>query len=259
MTLKVFFTNVLDSISENFVALLTGSFVFVVIEINKFIERKSAATLIVMQINDLKDKLSKIEVMVDNKKLSEVDIYESLDILDDNQWNKYKHIFIKDLDNNSIKIINSFYEGMSIIREQILLAKQLQQQFFLNNQRMLNDDFNYFFIETYQNNLKCSNNNLLSLVNDIPTKNEYEDKLKHFAESIVKNNYSNTYSQSDLLNTYNKIKDDMLNIFNYNRIFNTYFPEQIIITIKKELNTLSHIEIIGCKGYKKLSRIGKVK
>lgn len=197
--------------------------------------------------------------MVDNKKLSEVDIYESLDILDDNQWNKYKHIFINILDNNSIKIINRFYDGMSIIREQILLAKQLQQQFFLNNQRMLNDDFNYFFIETYQNNLKSSNNNLLSLVNDIPTKNEYEDKLKQFAESIIKNNYSNTYNQSDLLNTYNKIKDDMLNIFNYNRIFNTYFPEQIIITIKKELNTLSHIEIIGCEGYKKLSRIGKFK
>lgn len=48
MSLKDFFTNFVNSISKNIVVLLTGSFVFVVIIINKFIERKSTATLIVM-------------------------------------------------------------------------------------------------------------------------------------------------------------------------------------------------------------------
>ena len=76
-----------------------------------------------MQIGDLKNKISNIKEMVSNNLINEKSIYESLDLIVDNQLEKYKHLFIKKIDSNSFKTINSFYEAILEVREQLQFFK----------------------------------------------------------------------------------------------------------------------------------------
>lgn len=220
-------------------------------------EKKSAATLVVMQIDSLKNKLPEITELISNNKINETGIYETLDILDDNQWNKYKHLFVGSIDITSLKIIDNFYYATSLIREQLVLAKKLQQQSFFNNQQMLANNFNYFLIQGLENKYSNNSANIKEAIAAIPTATETDTKIKELAEKMLDNQIT-TKDNDQFLNTYLYKVNEVKDLFGKQGIFIGYLPEQIRITIEKELKKMSHIEVIGCSGYKTLKKIASI-
>ena len=222
-------------------------------------EKKSAATLVVMQIDSLKNKLPEITELISNNKINETGMYETLDILDDNQWDKYKHLFVGNIDITSLKIIDDFYYATSLIREQLVLAKKLQQQSFFNNQQMLANNFNYFLIQGLEKKYSNNSSYIKETIAAIPTVTETESKIKELAEKMLDNQIATKVDDTQFLNEYLYKTNEVKDLFGKQGIFIGYLPEQIRITIEKELKKISHIEVIGCSGYKKLKKIADIK
>ncbi len=222
-------------------------------------EKKSAATLVVMQIDSLKNKLPEITELISNNKINETGMYETLDILDDNQWDKYKHLFVGNIDITSLKIIDDFYYATSLIREQLVLAKKLQQQSFFNNQQMLANNFNYFLIQGLEKKYSNNSSDIKETIAAIPTVTETESKIKELAEKMLDNQIATKVDDTQFLNEYLYKTNEVKDLFGKQGIFIGYLPEQIRITIEKELKKISHIEVIGCSGYKKLKKIADIK
>ena len=96
---------IIEFLKENWANLLliTGGFVGL---FTYFVEKRNRqieyASLIVMQIEDLKNRLTNIKEMFSNNSINEKSVYESLDLIVDNQWEKYKHLFIKKIFHHSL-------------------------------------------------------------------------------------------------------------------------------------------------------------
>lgn len=244
---------------NNILMIGVGTLALVVYKLQKKSEKRNAAILVISQINELKEKVGRIVEIISNDQLNATGIYETLDILDDNQWNKYKHLFVGDIDFNSIRIISDFYEGVSLIREQFVLAKKLQQQAFFNNQQMLASNCNYFLMQEFENNTKILSSNYKDLLESISATNENEEKLKKASIQIFDTQVSGNNSKSQILNGYFQKANDIKALFGTDGLFISYLPEQIHVTIEKELDKLSQIEIIGCEGFRNLKKIAKIK
>ena len=80
--------------------------------------------------------------MIVDGMINETSFYETLDIINDNQWEKHKHLFVNKIDSMSYKVINSFYEYTLSIKEQLSFAKILQQNQYFNIQGMLDSNCN---------------------------------------------------------------------------------------------------------------------
>lgn len=222
-------------------------------------ENKNAAILVVTQIDDLKNKITDIVEIINNNKLDAVSIYETLDILEENQWNKYKHLFVGKIDLNSLRIIDNFYSGVSLIREQLVLSKKLQQQSFFNNQQLLEQDNNMYLIQAIDNKYPM---NIVSIKDALKKVPEECEETKTTKESLIKkeeNIFPANADQTQFMNAYIYKTNELKETFSKQGGFISYLPEQIRVTIDKELSKLSHIEIIGCSGYKKLKKIAKIK
>ena len=242
----------------NFLLFIAGFSAVGIYLFQKHDEKKSAATLVVMQIDSLKNKLPEITELISNNKINETGIYETLDILDDNQWNKYKHLFVGNIDITSLKIIDDFYYATSLIREQLVLAKKLQQQSFFNNQQMLANNFNYFLIQGLEKKYSNNSSDIKEAIAAIPIETETESKMKELAEKMLDNQIATKGDDNQFLNTYLYKTNEVKDLFGKQGIFIGYLPEQIRITIEKELKKISHIEVIGCSGYKKLKKIANI-
>lgn len=255
-------TNLFNTFKNNWKFILTiavGTLALVTYILEKRNEKRNAAILIVSQIDELKEKISKIVEIISASQLNATEIYEILDILDDNQWNKYKHLFVGKIDSKSIRIINEFYEGVSKIREQLILAKKMQQQSFFNIQQKIADNCNDLLRKEYEINNKTKTNNLKTAIGSIPAQSETEKSIKETVIKIIESQQSidsqNLINYGRYFNELSKIKT----VFSTPGIFIAYLPDQIYVTIKKELDKLSYIEIIGCSGYEKLKKISKIK
>ena len=222
-------------------------------------ENKNAAILVVTQIDDLKNKITDIVEIINNNKLDAVSIYETLDILEENQWDKYKHLFVGKIDLNSLRIIDNFYSGVSLIREQLILSKKLQQQSFFNNQQFLGQDNNMYLIQALDNKHSFNITNIKDALKKLPEENEEKKTVKEFLIEIVETLFPANIDPTQFMNVYMYKTNELKETFGRQGGFISYLPEQIRVTIDKELSKLSHIEIIGCTGYKKLRKIAKIK
>lgn len=222
-------------------------------------ENKNAAILVVTQIDDLKNKITDIVEIINNNKLDAVSIYETLDILEENQWNKYKHLFVGKIDLNSIRIIDNFYSGVSLIREQLVFSKKLQQQSFFNNQQLLGQDNNMYLIQAIDNQYSMNLVNIKDALKKVPEENEEIKTIKEALIIIIENIFPPNADKTQFMNAYMYKKNELKETFSKQGGFISYLPEQIRVTIDKELSKLSHVEIIGCSGYKKLKKIARIK
>ncbi len=99
----------MDFVVDNWVNLLlifVGAAGFITYFWQDRCRKREAAALIITQIEELKEKLLAInKIFVDNT-INEKAFYETLDIINDNQWEKYRHLFIKKIDSYSFKTIS---------------------------------------------------------------------------------------------------------------------------------------------------------
>lgn len=233
--------------------LVFGGFgAFIVYWWQKRNEKSDAASLVVLQIEDLTYKLLEVNDMIVDGMINETSFYETLDIINDNQWEKYKHLFVNKIDSFSYKIINSFYEYTLSIKEQLSLAKRLQQNQYFNIQGMLDSNCNAILMD----NLNKSMINLKELTENVPTSNNNDEMIKLLISNNITSeediNYSKIYQRC------NATKDILKKIINCDPYI-LYIPKQIAVTLTKQLTKVNSLDIIGCEGYKKLKKIAKIK
>lgn len=221
---------------------------------------REAAALIVTQVEDIKEKISSINNISANNIINEKAFYETLDIITDNQWEKYRHLFIKKIDSHSFKTISKFYECTLSIREQLIFAKNLQHQQYYNIQGMLDTDCNNFLIESL--NSVIINPNMMAFREDMlkkETKNEDEEKSKRIQIGILDEliQANPNYDLNTFWKIYNIRKSLLKDIVNSSPFIN-YIPLQISQTLNEKLNDINAIEIIGCEGFRKLKKISKM-
>lgn len=224
-------------------------------------KRMDAAALIVTQIEELKDKILEINnISIDNT-INEKAFYETLDIITENQWEKYKHMFIKKMDAYSFKTINSFYEAVLSAREQLIFVKQLQHQHYFNIQNMLDNDCNLFIIDT----INMSNNSsgikdYKRMIEEKDAKNETDEKQKevtlHVLDDLMRANPN--FDANQFWKIYGTKKELLKTIVNSSPYI-SYVPLQVSETFNKAIKDVNSIEVIGSTGFKKLKDIAKMK
>ena len=100
-----FFVNFIQSYS-NILLVFTGLGAILVYWLQKRQKETEAASLIVLQIDELQDKLREISTYIVNKQSNSTAFYESLPLMEDNYWNQYKHYFIRKMDARSYSTLN---------------------------------------------------------------------------------------------------------------------------------------------------------
>lgn len=84
-----------------------GLSAFIIYFMQKNAEKKVAATLILGQIDAI-DKT--ILALKNDGELGNVSIYKTNPILRENMWEKYKHLFVKNLSSSEYELLQKYYE-----------------------------------------------------------------------------------------------------------------------------------------------------
>ena len=96
-----------------------------------------AASLIVMQVEDLQKRVREIGSYITEGILNDGAFYESQVLFKTDYWNQYKHYFIRKLDSFSFNTFDEFYNCATEILEQQELMKNLQKNFFFYTQQTI--------------------------------------------------------------------------------------------------------------------------
>ncbi|MCH5167090.1 MAG: hypothetical protein J1F35_04270 [Erysipelotrichales bacterium] len=243
----------------NIIIALGGLGAFITYFWQKKARTRDAAALVVTQIEELKDKILEINDIAVDGKLNETEFYETLDIITDNQWEKYRHVFIKKIDSYSYRTINKFYDCALGIREQLLFVKQLQHNQYFNIQGMLDTNCNKFILDG-MSYVEPNLSDLKKYIDQIETKNDEDKKIKDIVNSMLLESLKINITQDmkHFFEIYNSQKSKIVEITNSN-VYINYIPTQVYLTISKLINNINSIEVIGCTGYKKLKKIARIK
>ena len=216
-----------------------------------------AASLIIMQIEDLQKNIREISSYISEGSLNDTAFYESQSMFKTDYWNKYKHYFIRKLDSFSFNTFDEFYNCAAEILEQQELMINLQKHFFfLSQQIIMQMEANLILqsLNLYNKNPVDINNVVEGLTAGIP--NFMNNEQKHSIENLLKLfgilNQNRDFDQ--FLNIYNKEKQNIIMAINRNAL-DRYTPMQIRISLEKALKKLNMISIIGCEGYLKMKKI----
>lgn len=216
-----------------------------------------AASLIIMQVEDLQKRIREIGSYITEGILNDTAFYESQMLFKTDYWNQYKHYFIRKLDSFSFNTFDEFYNCATEILEQQELMKNLQKNFFFYTQQTLMQMEGNAVLQSL--NL-CSQNPadvseaVKGLVATIPDgmngeqKQAVENMLKNFSTANQNRNYDQFWS------IYNKEKQDIIMAVNRGAL-DRYTPMQIRISIENALKKLNSISVIGCEGYTKMKKI----
>ena len=225
----------MDFIAKNWVNMclvLVGSFALVIYILQERRKRIDAASLIVLQIDEVQEKLREISTYIVDGKLNETAFYESLPLIEENYWSKYKHYFVKKMDAMSYGSMNQLYDYVLGIQEQQQLMKILQKNAFVLVQSILAN------LEAQLINFGLNN-----LYGSIPMAQIWQNPRFDL------NKFWNMYWQQD-----EKIKA----IINKG-VLTPYIPVQIKISLEKILKEYSMLEIVGTEGYQMLKKFSKKK
>ncbi len=225
----------MDFIAKNWVNMclvLVGSFALVIYILQERRKKIDAASLIVLQIDEVQEKLREISTYIVDGKLNETAFYESLPIIEENYWSKYKHYSVKKMDAMSYGSMNQLYDYVLGIQEQQQLMKILQKNGFVLVQSILAN------LEAQLINFGLNNS-----YGSIPMAQIWQNP------SFDLNQFLNMYWQQD-----EKIKA----IINKG-VLTPYIPVQIKISLEKILKEYSMLEIVGTEGYQMLKKFSKKK
>ena len=129
--------------------MMAGFSAIVIYVIQQRDKKKTAATLIVTQIDHIE---SNIRLLADADSVDEVLIYKAKHLLDFNYWDDNRYFLIKKLGVNNIKVIDDFYSKVEeieksrmIVSEEVMntwKCKELVYQFQLSNEIIADSNFN---------------------------------------------------------------------------------------------------------------------
>ncbi len=253
-----------EFIMENWIDILlviVGASAFFIYWAQERRKVSEAASLIVMQIEDLQKRIRETSSYISEGALNDTAFYESQILFKTDYWNQYKHYFIRKLDSFSFSTLDEFYNCATEILEQQELMKNLQKNFFFcTQQTVMQMEGNAILqdLNSCGQNPDNVNEAVKGLVATIPEsmngeqKQEVENMLKQFGFVNQNRNFDQFWS------FYSKDKQDIIMAVNRGA-FDRYIPTQIRISIENALKKLNAIPVIGCEGYTKMKKIARRK
>lgn len=195
-------------------------------------ELRNAASLIIMQVDELQVRVREIQTYITKQGLNSTAFYESLSLMESNYWDEYKHLFIRKMDNKSFDALNRFYQYISCIQEQQELMKSLQKNYFYVKQNSIcNAEFSY-------------------IMETIREMNNATNPIQ-FQQCNVDMYWGQFWA------IYSKKRNDLRSITDADSL-TPYTPEQIATTIQAMLNQYALLEIVGTPGYNMLRSLAKM-
>lgn len=208
----------IDFIAKNWVNIslvIVGTFALVIYKLQERRKKIDAASLIILQIDDLQERLREISGYIVNGQLNSGAFYESLPLMEKNYWHEYKHYFVQKLDATSYNLLNQFYNYTSAVQEQQILLKELQK-----------------------NSLQMTHSLFINI------------ESQFIANGIIK---TQIFDANTFWNEYNNQKHALESIINQNAL-TVYTPAQIAISIENMLKKYSMLTIVGSDGYRLLKK-----
>lgn len=140
-------TNIAKFLSQNWVDILlviVGASAFIIYWLQERRKISEAASLIVLQVEELQTSIAEIGSYISEGKLDDSAFYESQILFKTDYWDKHKHYFVRKMDLFSFKMFDDFYKCASEILEQQQLMKNLQKNsLFLTQQMLMQSETNY--------------------------------------------------------------------------------------------------------------------
>ena len=93
---------------SNLLLAVVGLSAFVVYAWQKRDSKRAAATLLKSQIDSIEKAVTNLKK---DSQLGNLSVYNSVKIMNENLWEKYKHMFVKQLSQSEIEIIQRFFDG----------------------------------------------------------------------------------------------------------------------------------------------------
>lgn len=220
-----------------------------------------AASLIVMQVDDLQKRMRQIKTFISEDQLNGTAFYESQILFKTDYWDKYKHYFVRKLDSESFNTFNEFYSCALEVMEQQELMKNLQKNdFFVNQQTLTNVEANLILqtISAVSHSPVDSQKMVDGIMEVCPADMSLEQR--EAIGGMLKRIYSTngTPDFNAFWSMYNKDKQIVIDAFN-KEAFTRYVPVQIKISLQKALGQFDSIPVIGCTGYDKLKKLAERK
>lgn len=244
---------------KEFTTIGVGLIALIVYVLQELGKKSDAASLITMQVDDLKNRIVEIQSYIVEGTLNDGAFYESQILFKTDYWNQYKHYFIKSMDAQSFNTFEKFYSCASAILEQQELMKNLQKNFFFVTQQVVvNLESQYIMcdLNSCRQNAVDVNNLLNGMEKTLPkelTAEQNEAIMNLFKPFFTSNP---NFNREIFWKVYNEHRSEIIGIINTKGL-TRYTPEQIRISIAGALSKAAFIEIIGCDGYKKMKRIAK--
>ncbi len=220
-------TDLLKNNWQSLGLIAVGSLAFIVYILQGEAKKIEAASLIILQIEDLQDRLREISTYIVDRKLDFVAFYEALPLMKEDYWNKYKHYFVRKMSARDFSNINKLYDYVSIIQEQQELLQNLQKNDFFVRQNLVMNSEMQVITATLQN--KIAPPDLM---------NVDEQVLKQVIPSCM------------------QYRGNLEKVINSSP-FTTYVPEQIAQSLQKVLREYSMLTVDGTEGYKMLEKQAK--
>lgn len=222
---------------------------------------KDAASLVILQIDELQTRVREIQSYITEKGLNFGAFYESLPLIDTNYWDKYKHLFIRKIDNKSYNDFNRFFQYIICMQEQQELLRNLQKNYFFVKQNAIsNVEFNYI-CETLREveNSIVSTSQLQALLDSIPKEDGNKTNQQTITNLLIQLQQKNPNIDIERFWTiYNNKRLRLISITDNNNALTAYTPVQISATLQTVLKQYALLEITGSEGYKKLRHIAKI-
>ena len=252
--------SILSFLSKNWANLLlilvgaAALFVYILQERKKETE---AASLIVQQIDELQDRLKEIQSYIVNGQLNETGFYESQEVINEDYWNKYKHYFIRKMDDKSYRTLNSLYNCVYEIQEQQNLMKKKKKNHFFMTQQVISNLETSYILDGLRNSTKYPMDNqqvVSALMQSAPQNltNEQRISIENMLHSVTESNSVTDFNM--FWKEYNQKVEWLRSIIDKNGL-TEYIPLQIRMSLEKALSQYALLEITGSDGYIRLKRI----
>ena len=222
---------------SQFLLILVGTSAIVVYLWQDSAKKKDAASLVILQIDELQGRVREIQSYISSfdQSLNSTAFYESLPIMEVNYSNQYKHLLIRKMDNKSYNDFNKFYEYISCIQEQQQFVRNLQRNFFFVKQNAISNCESLYIYES----LKVKNDKTLS------------GHLQNQQEDIINSDPEKSWKE------YQDKRQNLIGIMNKDSL-TQYIPVQISVTLRAVLKQYALLEITGTEGYRKLRKLAKI-
>lgn len=240
----------------NLAMIAVGSLALVVYVLQVRSRKTEAALLIIQQLNEIQSDVISMSSCIVDQKLNESAFYEMLPLIGENYWSKYKHLFVRDMDAQSISLFDKHYKYVGVLQEQYNLIHNLQRNFFFVNQQIianLEGNFISMGITTMDQSSVLMREITTKLENE---NNQDKDLIMKLIQQIVTNNPNMDLGM--FWNYYNANRSKLINVINQNAL-TEYIPVQIRISIENAISQYALLNISGCEGYKKLLKFSRRK